>query len=299
MCSPAVVLRSRWLVLAGRCAGASRCRRMVAGGRAAALGILASDLLAYSHDRVAPTARIEAIEQVGDHFAGQGLVLWNEFEEYAKYFARAAKISAPFEALTPAAGAAALADLLLRALLRPRRRAAARSSRAIRSSSRAARPRPAARPPTTGWSTRTRYYLGWRRTAKPRGARHLPLQQLYSPRCRWHVRALAAIVATAPRGTRADRRRERPRASGSNRNPIHTLRQAGPRIPYRPARSFTAGRRPRTKASSRSQRARRLSRVGARRFPARRCTYRSTGARRVGVGLEHARAVAAGGLACA
>ena len=44
---------------------------------------------------------MEAIRETGDHFAGRGLVLWNEFEEYAKYFARAAKISVPFEALTP------------------------------------------------------------------------------------------------------------------------------------------------------------------------------------------------------
>ncbi len=28
-------------------------------------------------------------------------MLWNEFEEYAKYFASAARISVPFEALTP------------------------------------------------------------------------------------------------------------------------------------------------------------------------------------------------------
>src|SRR5207244_5680476 len=60
-----------------------------------------SDLLAYSHDRVAPTSRMQAIEQTGDRFRGEGLVLWNEFEEYAKYFARAARISVPFEALTP------------------------------------------------------------------------------------------------------------------------------------------------------------------------------------------------------
>ena len=68
---------------------------------ALALAILASDLLAYGYDRVAPTARMEAIREVGDHFPGQGLVLWNEFEEYAKYFARAARVSVPFEALTP------------------------------------------------------------------------------------------------------------------------------------------------------------------------------------------------------
>ncbi len=85
---------------ARRRARPSRAARAGAPGCLGA-GVLASDLLAYSHDRVAPTARIEAITATGDHFRGQGPVLWNEFEEYAKYFARAAIISVPFEALTP------------------------------------------------------------------------------------------------------------------------------------------------------------------------------------------------------
>ncbi len=97
--SPAVVL----VALAGLVSVRGRASILtltIAGALATA--IIASDLLAYGYDRVAPTGRIEAIRQTGDHFAGQGPVLWNEFEEYAKYFARSARISVPFEALTPA-----------------------------------------------------------------------------------------------------------------------------------------------------------------------------------------------------
>jgi hypothetical protein len=95
---PAVVFCA-FLLLAGARGRLVPPALLLAGGLAAA--IWASDLLAYSHDRVAPTSRMQAIEQTGDHFRGEGLVLWNEFEEYSKYFARAARISVPFEAVTP------------------------------------------------------------------------------------------------------------------------------------------------------------------------------------------------------
>ena len=38
---------------------------------------------------------------MGKRFEGKGLVLWNEFEEYAKLLANDARISVPFEAITP------------------------------------------------------------------------------------------------------------------------------------------------------------------------------------------------------
>lgn len=64
------------------------------------ISVLASDAVAYNYDYVAPTGRMLAIEQVGRRFAGQGLILWNEFEEFAKFFARPATINDPTEALT-------------------------------------------------------------------------------------------------------------------------------------------------------------------------------------------------------
>jgi hypothetical protein len=196
--SPAVVL----VALAGL--ASVRARRTsilaMAVGGALSLGIFASDLLAYSHDRVAPTARIEAIRETGDHFAGQGPVLWNEFEEYAKYFARAARVSSPFEAITPQ-------QVLLRSPtyfyghyfdLDQETLAFVEGYPIIvtRRSPSASRP-----PANYRLVYQNAYYLGWRRIPKPQVLEHLPLQQLYSPMQQVTCSALAPIVAKAPRGS--------------------------------------------------------------------------------------------------
>jgi hypothetical protein len=163
--------------------------------------ILASDLLAYNHDRVAPTGRMEAIRQTGDHFAGRGLVLWNEFEEYAKYFARAAKISVPFEALTPQQvelreptyfyGHYFDLDQELFSFVEKYPIIVTRRSPA------------ASRPPANYKLVyENAYYLGWERTSKPEVLEHLPLQQIYSPSLPVDCAALGPIVAQAPHNAR-------------------------------------------------------------------------------------------------
>jgi hypothetical protein len=164
------------------------------------LAILASDLLAYNHDRVAPTAQMEAIRQTGDHFAGRGLVLWNEFQEFAKYFARAAKISVPFETLTPQQvqlrsptyfyGHYFDLDQELLAFVEKYPIIVTRRSPA------------ASRPPANYKLVyENAYYLGWEKTSKPEVLEHLPLQQLYSPSLPVECSALAPIVAKAPHGS--------------------------------------------------------------------------------------------------
>jgi hypothetical protein len=198
MCSPLVVLAgvAGLLYLRGRRWGPLGL--VLAAG--ATLAILASDLLAYNHDRVAPTARMEAIRQTGDHFAGRGLVLWNEFEEFAKYFARAAKISVPFEALTPQQvelrhptyfyGHYFDLDEELLSFVEKYPILVTRRSPA------------ASRPPANYKLVyENAYYLGWERMAKPEVLAHLPLQQLYSPAFPVDCPTLAAMVAKAPRGT--------------------------------------------------------------------------------------------------
>ena len=65
------------------------------------VAVLVSDGLAYHDAKVAPTPRMQAIQAVGRRVAGRGAVLFNEFEEFAKYFGRPARIDAPFEPLTP------------------------------------------------------------------------------------------------------------------------------------------------------------------------------------------------------
>jgi len=169
-------------------------------GGALTLAILASDGLAYGHDRVAPTARIEAIKQVGHRFRGQGLVLWNEFEEYAKYFAREARISVPFEAITPQQvllrnptyfyGHYFDLDEELLSFVEGYPIVVTRRSPA------------ASRPPANYRLVyENRYYLGWRRTSKPQVLRHLPEQQLYARSATVTCSALKPLVQGAPPGT--------------------------------------------------------------------------------------------------
>jgi hypothetical protein len=172
----------------------------VASAALLALAIFASDILAYSHDRVAPTGRIEAIRQVGDHFAGQGPVLWNEFEEYAKYFGRAARISDPFEAITPQQvqlrspqpfyGHYFDLDEELLSFVERYPIIVTRRSPA------------ASRPPANYRLVyENKYYLGWRRTSSPRVVVHLPEQRPNSPSATVTCKALRPIVSAAPAGS--------------------------------------------------------------------------------------------------
>jgi hypothetical protein len=165
------------------------------------LSILASDALAYSHDRVAPTERIEAMREVGDHFSGQGLVLWNEFEEYAKYFARSARISAPFEAVTPQQvqlrvptyfyGHYFDLDEELLSFVESDPILVTRRSPA------------ASRPPANfQLAYENKFYEAWRRTSTPQVLQHLSEQQLYSSSQTVTCSALRTIVVGAPRGAR-------------------------------------------------------------------------------------------------
>lgn len=70
-------------------------------GAILAAGVAYSDAIVYREVRLAPTDRMEAIEDVADAAKGRGLTLFNEWEEYAKYFARAAQINVPGEVAGP------------------------------------------------------------------------------------------------------------------------------------------------------------------------------------------------------
>jgi hypothetical protein len=165
------------------------------------VAILASDALAYSHDRVAPTERIEAMRQVGERFSGQGLVLWNEFEEYAKYFARSARISSPFEAVTPQQvqlrtptyfyGHYFDLDEQLLKFVESDPILVTRRSPTV------------SRPPANfRLAYENGYYEAWRRTSTPQVLQHLSEQQLYSPTATVRCAALKTIVVGAPPGAR-------------------------------------------------------------------------------------------------
>jgi hypothetical protein len=195
ICSPLVVL----VALTGLFALRGRVLAPLGAlvGVLLALGILGSDLLAYAHNRVAPTAQVEAIRQTGERFRGEGLVLWNEFQEYAKYFARAAKISVPFEALTPEQvklrsptyfyGHYFDLDQELLSFVEGYPVVVTRRSPS------------ASRPPANYKLVyRNAYYEAWRRSPEPKVLEHLPLQQGYGPSQPVPCAALAPIVAKAP-----------------------------------------------------------------------------------------------------
>jgi hypothetical protein len=195
---PAVLLAALIALLAVR--GRLAPVALLAAG-ALTVAVLVSDLLAYSVDHVAPTSRMEAIERTGKHFKGEGPVLWNEFEEFAKYFARQAKISVPFEALTPQQvqlrnptyfyghwfdlDEETLSFVEGYPIIVTRRSPGA------------------SRPPANyELAYENEFYLGWRRRAHPQVLRHLPLQGLYSPSAPVQCRQLARTVAGAPAGAR-------------------------------------------------------------------------------------------------
>jgi len=161
------------------------------------LAVIASDLLAYGYDRVAPTSQIEAIEQTGDHFRGEGPVLWNEFEEYAKTFANAARIYSPFEALTPQQvqlrvptyfyGHAFDLDQETLSFVEGYPIIVTRRSPA------------ASRPPANYKLVyENKYYLGWRRQSSPQVLRHLPEQQTDSATATVTCPAMSGLINGAP-----------------------------------------------------------------------------------------------------
>jgi hypothetical protein len=164
------------------------------------LAILISDLLSYAHDTVTPTAQIEAIRETGNDLAGRGPVLWNEFQEYAKYFARAATISLPFEAITPEQVKLRhptyfyghyfdLDEELLSFVERYPVIVTRRS--------------PAASRPPANYKLvyENRYYRAWERTSRPQVLAHMPLQQLYSSTQAISCSALRSMLVAAPRGS--------------------------------------------------------------------------------------------------
>jgi hypothetical protein len=169
-------------------------------GAALSMAVLASDLLAYGYDRIAPTARIEAIEATAEHFHDEGPVLWNEFEEYAKVFGRAARIYSPFEALTPQQvvlrdptyfyGHAFDLDQETLAFVETYPTIVTRRSPA------------ASRPPANYRLVyENGYYLGWRREPRPLVLRHLPEQQTYAATARVSCTAMRELLKRAPSGT--------------------------------------------------------------------------------------------------
>ena len=200
MASPVVV----WIAGVGLCSLNWRRLRplMMLAGAAIVAAIVVSDLLAYHTDQPSPTSRMLEIEATAKHVAGHGAVLFNESDQFIKYFAGNTDTIAPFESITPDQvqlinPSANIFDyffdldqetLALRRELPGDRHA----------------PLPDREPPTrrtTGCFTRTASYLGWEREARPVVLAHLPLQSEWQGSLTPPCTAVASLVANAPRGS--------------------------------------------------------------------------------------------------
>ena len=92
--TPAVVFLAAFAALSGlqspsfRLRGIGAVALLVVGG-----GVVASDVYSYRETRLPPAERVAAMKDVAAHVPGRGLYLLNEWEEFGKYFMRAAPVN--------------------------------------------------------------------------------------------------------------------------------------------------------------------------------------------------------------
>lgn len=100
--TPGVVFVAVLAGLKGLDARSGALKALGAVGLAAvAAGVLASDLYSYREANPAPIDRMEALKDAGANAPGDGLYLFNEWEEYGKFFLRAARVNPASEAQSP------------------------------------------------------------------------------------------------------------------------------------------------------------------------------------------------------
>lgn len=179
--------------------------RRAAGWAAAAVvagAVLVGDAIVYRQASLAPIGRLEALQQVGAHAAGHGLVDLNEWEEYGKYFLRAAGPNAggetnyssrPWELRRPGPLRGWFYDL------DEQRLSYVESFGAIvtRRSPDASRP-----PANFAPAYANRWYELWVRRPGPRVLAHLPLQGRFSAQAVPSCPAVRALAAGAQPGDR-------------------------------------------------------------------------------------------------
>ena len=142
-----------------------------------AAGVVASDAFAYHGVQLAPADRMEALHDLDEHYKGQGLILFNEPEEFAKNFMADTKLNVNAEAITPAQ-----TDLRVPQAFAYRwfdldemklDYVESFPLIAIRRSPAASRP-----PANYSLDHRNRYYEVWRKEPEPEVLEHYPLQVL-------------------------------------------------------------------------------------------------------------------------
>ena len=199
--TPAVVLLA---LFAGFTLVQRRGWQRVAGVLAVAAvagGVLASDLYTYRETKLAPTDRMEAMEDAAEHIPGDELWLLNEWEEFGKYFMRSARVTSneldppePYRIRRRVPTTfGRWFDLDLQKLSYLHRYAGV----IIRRSPEASRP-----PASFRMIYRNRYYEVWQRGPGPRVRVHLPLQSRYRATGTAACGAVARLAGRAAPGDR-------------------------------------------------------------------------------------------------
>jgi hypothetical protein len=199
----------------------------VALGVALAAGVMLSNAYAFHDTKIAPRDRMQAIGDVGQHLKGRGLVMWNELEEFAKYFARASSVNVASEPITPFQVKLRAPENIFGSYFDLD---AQNLSYVQRFPYIVMRRSPAAsRPPARyvrGYANA--YYEVWMRRPRPRVLRHLSLQRVTSATARAPCREvrrlaraarrtrgpLALVAARTPRTVRFDVRGAADRSGG-------------------------------------------------------------------------------------
>jgi hypothetical protein len=198
MASPVVV----WAAGVGLCSLSwRRLRPLIAlGGIALVIAIVISDALAYHVDQPSPTSRMLAIAATADHFSKQGPILFNESDEFIKYFAGTTDTIAPFDSITPdqvqLIDSTDIFDYYFD--LDQEKLSYVESFPVI-----VTRRSPIVSRPPANYKLvySNSLYLGWQRRPAPVVLAHLPLQSEWSGSAIPGCPAIAALVHRAPRGS--------------------------------------------------------------------------------------------------
>lgn len=160
------------------------------------VGVLASDALAYHVVQLAPTDRMAALRDLDHRFAGEGPILFNEPEQFAKNFLGDTRLNVGAEALTPVqtqlrvpqAFAYLWFDLDDETLPYVERFPLIVVRRSPVNS----------RPPSNFHRVyENAYYEVWRRSSRPRVLEHLPLQAVHHPALRPRCADVMALARRA------------------------------------------------------------------------------------------------------
>jgi hypothetical protein len=165
-------------------------------------GVLWSDAFAYHVVRIAPTGRLEALEEVGERLKDvPGLVMVNEPEEFAKVYGGGANFDSHTEPFTPTHVQLRTPQSFLHLYFDLDQQVPAYVQQFPTIVKR--RSPDASRPPANyRLAYRNGWYEAWRRDASPKVIEHMPLQGVHRVAVRPRCSDVLAMADRARRGNR-------------------------------------------------------------------------------------------------